>query len=46
MDFFERFSGLGELQSAGARRRRLWIYGAAALVVFATVATLYQLGYL
>ncbi len=45
MDFFEQFSGLSELQSAEAKRRRLWLCGAAVLVILATIATLYQLGY-
>jgi hypothetical protein len=46
MDFFEQFSGLGELQSPEAKRRRLWLGGAAVFVILATVATLYQLGFL
>ena len=46
MDFFEQFTGLGELQSAEARRRRLWLCGAAVLVILAAVVALYRLGYL
>jgi hypothetical protein len=46
MDFFEQFSGLGDLQSPEARRRRLWLCGAAVLVILATVAMLCLLGFL
>lgn len=46
MDFFEQFSGLGELQSAEAKRRRLWLGAVAALVILTAVLALYQLGYL
>jgi len=46
MDFFEEFSGLGELQSPEAKRQRLWVYGALALIFLAVFATLYQLGFL
>ena len=46
MDFFEQFSGLGELQSAEAKRRRLWLCGAAVLVILTTVIALHRLGFL
>ena len=46
MDFFEEFSGLAELKSPEASRRRLWLAGAALLAILATVAALYQFDYL
>ena len=46
MDFFEQFTGLGELQSPEGKRQRLWLCGAAVLAIVATFAALYQLGFL
>ena len=46
MDFFEQFTGLGELQSAEARRRRIWLCGGAVPVILAAAVALHQLGFI